>query len=487
MPRARPAAATYARAASSSPGGSRVRQARPLVLPPPHRRCGRLAGAARRGRGGGRARRRAADLRRVRAVPRDTSPAQVEGLIGLAFAIVILILAFGSVLAMGLPIGVALAGIGVGTILTVPAVQRGHDARLHLTLGIMIGLGVGIDYALFIVTRYREHLHRGHEHRASRPPSRHRHRRPGRALRRHHRGDLPARHARDGREFVQGLAIGAAVVVAGHHGRLGHPAARPARLRRRAGRGHPLAGPHRRRAGGDRPRRAWASDRPAAARPARWPSWCWPPASPWRRSSGRSPAGRRSPCARRSRTAGAASSSVDPWPAAIGGAGLLAAARRARSSPAPRLLRRGQLRRGHHHPQGLRPARRGLRARLQRPAAPGLPSSPNGTDLPAARGPSPRRSPADPGVAFASPAIPNDPAAPTAAIWRVIPTTHRRTRPPPSSCRPAAQRGAPAATAGRRRRGGHRQRGGQRRLLRLPRPPGCPTSSAPCSPCRSCC
>jgi RND superfamily putative drug exporter len=81
---------------------------------------------------------------------------------GLAFAIVILILAFGSVLAMGLPVGVALFGIGIGSaiitllsnVLTIP--------DFATFLGIMIGLGVGIDYALLIVTRYREQLHAGH-------------------------------------------------------------------------------------------------------------------------------------------------------------------------------------------------------------------------------------------------------------------------------------------------------------------------------------
>ena len=77
-------------------------------------------------------------------------------LIGLAFAVVILILAFGSVLAMGLPIGVALfgVGIGVGTIQLLTNVMSIPD--FATTLGAMIGLGVGIDYALFIVTRYRE-------------------------------------------------------------------------------------------------------------------------------------------------------------------------------------------------------------------------------------------------------------------------------------------------------------------------------------------
>jgi RND superfamily putative drug exporter len=83
--------------------------------------------------------------------------------IGIGFAIVILILAFGSVLAMGLPIGVALAGIGIGTVL---AGFLGHLVAMPdfaSILGVMIGLGVGIDYALFIVTRFRENLHEGHD------------------------------------------------------------------------------------------------------------------------------------------------------------------------------------------------------------------------------------------------------------------------------------------------------------------------------------
>ena len=82
------------------------------------------------------------------------------------------------------------------------------------TLGIMIGLGVGIDYALFIVTRFRENLHKGHGIEAS-TLDRHRHRRPGRAVRRHHRRHLAARHARScSSASSPGLAIGAAVVVA---------------------------------------------------------------------------------------------------------------------------------------------------------------------------------------------------------------------------------------------------------------------------------
>jgi RND superfamily putative drug exporter len=83
-------------------------------------------------------------------------------LLGLAFAIIILIAAFGSVLAMGLPIGVALAGIGVGSISLMLISNLYTMPDFATTLGIMIGLGVGIDYALFIVTRFREQMHAGH-------------------------------------------------------------------------------------------------------------------------------------------------------------------------------------------------------------------------------------------------------------------------------------------------------------------------------------
>ncbi|MCU0268613.1 MAG: MMPL family transporter [Acidimicrobiales bacterium] len=83
-------------------------------------------------------------------------------LLGLAFAIFILVLAFGSVLAMGLPIGVALAGIGVGSGLIVLLSNVVSMPDFTTTLALMIGLGVGIDYALFIVTRFREGLHHGH-------------------------------------------------------------------------------------------------------------------------------------------------------------------------------------------------------------------------------------------------------------------------------------------------------------------------------------
>ncbi|MDQ4090793.1 MAG: MMPL family transporter [Actinomycetota bacterium] len=81
--------------------------------------------------------------------------------IGLVVAVVVLLVAFGSVIAMGIPIGTAVLGLAVGLggigilagITSVPEVSP--------MLAAMIGLGVGIDYALFVVTRHRQHLHEG--------------------------------------------------------------------------------------------------------------------------------------------------------------------------------------------------------------------------------------------------------------------------------------------------------------------------------------
>jgi putative drug exporter of the RND superfamily len=89
----------------------------------------------------------------------QTQPAS-EG-IGVAAAMLILLLAFGSLLAMGLPIMTALFGIGIG-LATVTLLARVLDIPSFAPqVTAMIGIGVGIDYALFISTRYREALHEG--------------------------------------------------------------------------------------------------------------------------------------------------------------------------------------------------------------------------------------------------------------------------------------------------------------------------------------
>ena len=77
---------------------------------------------------------------------------------GIIAAVIILIVAFGSVLAMGLPIGIALFGLGVGSALVALVSNVLSMPDFTTAMVAMIGLGVGIDYALFIVTRYREGL-----------------------------------------------------------------------------------------------------------------------------------------------------------------------------------------------------------------------------------------------------------------------------------------------------------------------------------------
>jgi RND superfamily putative drug exporter len=91
----------------------------------------------------------------------QTQPASEA--IGILAAVVILLIAFGSLLAMGMPIMTALFGIGIGLafvnllarVLDVPSFAPQVTA--------LIGIGVGIDYALFISTRYREGLHEGRD------------------------------------------------------------------------------------------------------------------------------------------------------------------------------------------------------------------------------------------------------------------------------------------------------------------------------------
>ena len=102
-------------------------------------------------------RRSAASTPRGGRSPRRAS----SELIGLLAAMIILLIAFGSVVAMGLPIGTAVIGLATGTGLTLILAAFASVPEFATILSSMIGLGVGIDYALFIVTRYRQNLHDG--------------------------------------------------------------------------------------------------------------------------------------------------------------------------------------------------------------------------------------------------------------------------------------------------------------------------------------
>jgi RND superfamily putative drug exporter len=87
--------------------------------------------------------------------------------VGLTAAVIVLLITFGTVVAMGLPIITALLGLATG--LSIIALL-GHAVEVPTiapTLATMIGLGVGIDYALFIVTRHKAQMVDGIECRES--------------------------------------------------------------------------------------------------------------------------------------------------------------------------------------------------------------------------------------------------------------------------------------------------------------------------------
>ncbi len=80
---------------------------------------------------------------------------------GLVVAAVILLIAFGSLVAMGLPLATALFGVGVGLAVGTLLTNVLDIPEWASSVATMIGLGVGIDYALLIVTRYRSELAHG--------------------------------------------------------------------------------------------------------------------------------------------------------------------------------------------------------------------------------------------------------------------------------------------------------------------------------------
>ncbi|WP_369276301.1 MMPL family transporter [Streptomyces sp. R11] len=96
------------------------------------------------------------------AIARTQEPPQgTAEAVGILAAAVVLFLAFGSLFAMLLPIVVAIAGVGTGLIGTMLLSHVTDVPEVAPLLGSLIGLGVGIDYALFIVTRHRRGILRG--------------------------------------------------------------------------------------------------------------------------------------------------------------------------------------------------------------------------------------------------------------------------------------------------------------------------------------
>jgi RND superfamily putative drug exporter len=97
------------------------------------------------------------------ALQAEPETAATGEIIGLALAAVVLVVTLGSLVAAGLPLLTAIIGVGIG-VSTITALASALDlGDTTSTLALMIGLAVGIDYALFIVSRYRSELAEGRE------------------------------------------------------------------------------------------------------------------------------------------------------------------------------------------------------------------------------------------------------------------------------------------------------------------------------------
>ncbi|MGP4101081.1 MMPL family transporter [Nonomuraea sp. KM90] len=91
----------------------------------------------------------------------------IAELVGLLAAAIVLLLAFGSLVAAGLPIVTALIGLGTGSVLVLLVASVVDIPSSAPIVAVMLGLGAGIDYALFLVTRFRQHLAAGKDVRAA--------------------------------------------------------------------------------------------------------------------------------------------------------------------------------------------------------------------------------------------------------------------------------------------------------------------------------
>ncbi len=88
----------------------------------------------------------------------DQAPAGLGEAIGIGLAMIILLIAFGTLVAAGLPLLTALFGVGVGASVLLLLQNVVDTPNFAVSLTAMLGIGVGIDYALLILTRFRASL-----------------------------------------------------------------------------------------------------------------------------------------------------------------------------------------------------------------------------------------------------------------------------------------------------------------------------------------
>lgn len=91
----------------------------------------------------------------------NTIPSETSEVIGILAALLILVLVFRSMWAAALPIITGVAGVGVSSLVVMLLSHLMPLSAVALSLGALIGLGVGIDYALFVVNRQRKALREG--------------------------------------------------------------------------------------------------------------------------------------------------------------------------------------------------------------------------------------------------------------------------------------------------------------------------------------
>ncbi|MFF8938544.1 MMPL family transporter [Streptomyces paradoxus] len=95
------------------------------------------------------------------ALAAEGGPGGMAEVIGVAIAAVVLLITFGSLAAAGLPLLTAVIGVGVSMATILALAGALGLSTTTGTLAMMLGLAVGIDYALFVVSRYREERAKG--------------------------------------------------------------------------------------------------------------------------------------------------------------------------------------------------------------------------------------------------------------------------------------------------------------------------------------
>lgn len=94
---------------------------------------------------------------------RDSPPAGAAEGIGIVIALVVLLITFGSLIAAGMPLLTAIIGVGVGALGITTLTGFLTLSSTTSALGSMLGLAVGIDYALFIMSRYQHEVRSGRD------------------------------------------------------------------------------------------------------------------------------------------------------------------------------------------------------------------------------------------------------------------------------------------------------------------------------------